>query len=251
VTSSQLFRLVHYLPTAHASVGLFAALAGVWLMISAMVDFTPRGIEPLVAPAKVCHALAVLYLLVTAVLQYRLSRSGHGILAQPSGLWILLVGEQTLLLMLLAGVLVRGPTSRLYLAGMHHGVATLLTVALLSLLLAAVDRLTASRLARAIPEWAHTTSADRTMPLSIAFIVISGLLLISIGYLESQPLPNTAAWAAQNADDGDRPGGASTLKMRVDAERRRGQKSPPQTNKTSAPKTTRTLEPGNPVVTEH
>lgn len=186
-----LFRLVHYLPTAHLTLGLFAILCGLLVMTGYSFDITPRGIDPLLMPAGICRWLAVLYLLVSGLLQHRLSRCGHNILAQPSRLWVAMVAEQALLLTILAGVLIRGPRSRLYLAGLHHAVSALLIVSTLSLLLALIDRYVAHRLAKEVPEWSDVNRSQRAVPLAIGFVVVSGLLFLGIGLLESQPLPHT------------------------------------------------------------
>lgn len=185
------FRLIHYLPIVHLALGFFAVVTALLVMTGMLMDITPRGIEPLLTAAKICRWLVVFYLLITGLLQYRLSRSGHSILAQPSRLWVIFVAEQILLLVLLAGVLVRGPTSRLYLSGLHQAVSALLIVALLSLALAAIDRFVARRLTLAIPEWDEDVQSRRAIPLGIGFIIVSGLLFLSIGYLESHPLPHT------------------------------------------------------------
>lgn len=213
-----LFRLVHYLPVAHLAVALFAAVCGLGVLGGALLEAPPRGVESLARAAFVCRTLAVLYLLITALLQYRLSQSGHGILAQPSRLWVAFVGEQMLLLVLLAGVLVRGPTSRLYLGGLHQAVAALLVAAGLSLFLAAVDRLAARRLARVIPGWRDEPQASRATALSLGFIVVSALLFFSISYLESLPLPHRSR-PAPRARSGDSAPAASGLKRAANASR--------------------------------
>lgn len=185
-----LFRLVHYLPVAHAALAWFSFAAAGWTMFTALFDKAPPGVEELMPHATVCRWLIVLYVALTGVLQFRLSRSGHSLISQPSRLWILFVAEQLLLVVLLAAVLVRGPTSRLYLGGLHHGVAALLIVALVSLSLAAVDRLVAHGVSWSLGDWSEVDRESNGDWLSALYIAVAAVLFLCIGLLEAQGLPN-------------------------------------------------------------
>lgn len=187
-----LFRLVHYLPTAHLALAALAWLGAAWVMGAALVETPHHGVDHLGTLGAIGRWLAVLYLGLAGVLQYRLSRYGHRILAQPGRMWIALVAEQLLLLVILCAVLLRGPTSRMYLAGLHHAVAVLLVVAALTLLLAAIDRLAAWSVARSAPEIKGEVESSGTR-LSASFVISAALLFLLIGFLEAQPLPHSEA----------------------------------------------------------
>jgi hypothetical protein len=188
-----LFRLVHYLPTAHLALAVFSALAALWVVGASLTETPPPGLDTLQRAGTVCRWLAVIYLALGAALQFQLSRSGHSILAQPSRLWVLYVANQTLLLVLLLGVVARATQSRVHLMGLHHGVAALLIVSALSVVLAAVDRMAAAGLASTIPGWDDDNTVRHTVGLSLAFVVTAALLFLAIGYLEAQPLPHMTA----------------------------------------------------------
>jgi len=187
-----LFRLVHYLPIAHSALALFAMLGAVLIMASSAIDTGQPGMESLVPPATVCRWLAVAYLAVAALLQFRLGRSGHNLIAQPSRTWVLLVAEQIMLTVLLAAVLVRGPTSRLQMAGFHDAVAVLLVVALVSLALAVIDRMVAGGVAHTLGEWDEPDDVPEYSRLNGVFIAVAALLFLSAAFVEAQPLPNSA-----------------------------------------------------------
>lgn len=185
-----LFRLVHYLPTAHMALGIFSALAGLWVLAMSVTEQAPPGLESLAVAGGICRGLAVLYLFLAAVFQFRLSRSGYSILSQPSRLWVLYVADQYLLLLVLLAVLARAYDSRTHLAGLHHGISALLVVAGLSLALAIIDRVAASGLGRAVPDWGDETEPGTSNGLAIAFLVVGTLLWLSLGFLEAQALPH-------------------------------------------------------------
>lgn len=196
-----LFRVVHYLPTAHLTLGLFAAIAALWVLFTSITEYTPTGLDDLATAGAICRWLAALYLLLAAALHVRLSRSGHEILTQTGMLWWGYLLVHALLLAVVLLVIARGPHSRVHMAGVHHGVAALALVSALSLAWAIIDRLAAAGVSRAVPEWSDEEPASpRGDRVGQALVVVGTMLVLALGYLETRPLPHAAPSEAQAAN---------------------------------------------------
>ncbi len=190
--STLVFRFVHYLPIVHAALAICAGSAAAWVVGTTLSEKLSPGLSDWWLAVTVCRVLAIGYLALAAVHQWRLSRSGHDVIAQPGRLWMLLIAEQSILLMLLVFVWWRGPTSRVQMAGLHQSVAGLFMVTALTMAGGIIDRLVAIRLIRSIPDYDPQSVTARPLRFEITLIVAGAALCCALGYLETQALPYSA-----------------------------------------------------------
>lgn len=185
------------LGAAHLAIGIFLWLAAALVACSWPWSSDPRFVAPLAPPAWGFHIAGILYLLISGANHRRLGgllRRGE----RPSDLaWTAhSLGHKTVLVAMLA-LTFRGEAGRAFLAQMAPLVGLLLATSGLSVLLAVLvwRQLKQKSQVEVVLESMHPRRYKFDWLAAAQFV--AGLLVVgSLAYLETRPLPNPPSLAA-------------------------------------------------------
>lgn len=167
--------------------GVLAICAGVYAL-GILVGYQPRvTMRPLETAVWFLCGSGAFYLFSSGAFQLTLGRSAFGPApASRRALWVFFAMEVTVLAVLLF-VMFRGPTGRVYLAGLDILLAVLVSVAGLATLLTFPEPWRNGN--RDVTGLEQTAPSRRHWALWSWHAVSSALLLAALGYLEIQPIP--------------------------------------------------------------
>jgi hypothetical protein len=191
------------LGAAHLAIGVFLWLAAALIAFSWPWSSDPRFVVPLAGPAWTFHVAGILYLLISGANHCRLGgllRRGERP-ADPA--WTAHSVGHKLVLIATMGLLFRGEAGRAFLAQMAPLVGLLLATSGLSVLLAALVWRLLKRKSQVEVVLESMHPRRRKFDWLAAAQFVAGLLVVgSLAYLETRPLPNPTSPATAGHVEG-------------------------------------------------